>query len=313
MSKAIKWITAALIGWLFSAACQAQQLPQNLLPLWAGGPPDCVEAIETELVQDNRIGRRLAKVKIPGLEVHLPPDSIATGTGVIICPGGGYTILAWDWEGTDIANWYNQQGIAAFILQYRLPHWMSSECRSTVALADAQRAIRLVRSKASEYKIDPAKIGIMGFSAGGHLASTAGTHFDKGIKDSKDAVDRVSCRPDFMVLMYPVVTMDTTFAHRGSRTNLIGENPSKESEIYYSNEKQITPETPPTILIHADDDKSVVPENSVNFYLNLRKNGVPAAMHIFTTGGHGFSLAKGKGPAEIWPQLVLDWLKEQGF
>ncbi|MEZ4774470.1 MAG: alpha/beta hydrolase [Bacteroidia bacterium] len=308
-----KLLLAAFLVCLFSMNASAQEIPKNLLPLWKESPPDCVEAIETELVKDDRIGRRLSKVKIPGLDVFLPPDSIATGTGVIICPGGGYTILAWDWEGTDIAKWYNAQGIAAFILQYRLPHWMGEECRSTAALQDAQRAIRLVRSKAGEWKLNPDKIGIMGFSAGGHLASTAGTHFDRGIRDSKDPVDRVSCRPDFMVLMYPVITMDTSYAHMGSRKNLIGEDPSEKIADYFSNEKQITPETPPTILIHANDDKSVVPENSVNFYLNLRKNGVPAAMHIFTTGGHGFSLAKGKGPAEKWPGLVLDWMQELGF
>lgn len=289
------------------------QIPLKLIPLWEDGPPACNEEMTLEVKMDDRIGRRIGKVQNPGIQAFPAPAKTATGTAVVICPGGGYTIQAWDWEGTKIAKWFNDQGISAFVLQYRLPHWMSDDCHDKAALADAQRAIRLVRSKAKEYQINPDKIGIMGFSAGGHLASTAGTRFTRGNPQSDDPVERESCRPDFMILMYPVVTMDPAWAHMGSRKNLIGENPPESAVLHFSNEKQITSETPPTILIHANDDKSVVPENSIHFYLNLRKQGVPAAMHIFETGGHGFSFAEGLGAVEKWPGLVLDWMKGQGF
>lgn len=269
---------------------------------------------ENELVEEAKVGDdgklRLSKVHEPILDVYLP-DS-ANGTAVVICPGGGYTILAWDWEGTKMAKWYNSMGITAFVLKYRLPHWETEECRSEVALMDAQRAMRLVRSKADAYQIDTDKVGIMGFSAGGHLASTLATHFDLGDEDAPLLVERQSCRPDFAILMYPVVSFDPEIAHMGSRRNLLGKETSAEEELYYSNEKQVTAETPPTILIHADNDKSVVPENSVAFYLALRKYGIPAALHIFTLGGHGFSFAEGKGAVEMWPKVCEAWLKERG-
>lgn len=296
---------------IFSFA-SAQERP--LLPLWEGEAPVCPNNLEVEKKYDERIGYRLSKVGTPGLDVYLPPDSLANGTGVIICPGGGYTILAWNWEGTEMAKWFNSFGVAAFVLQYRLPHWEErDECTDKIALEDAQRALRLVRHRADEWKLNPDKIGIMGFSAGGHLASTAGTHYDTGNTQAADPIEQQSSRPDFMILMYPVVSMEDGVAHKGSKRNLIGDNPSAEMIHRYSNEQQVTEDTPPTLLIHADDDKGVIPENSVHFYLALRKHKVPAAMHIFSGGGHGFSFAKDKGITSAWPDLCLGWMNEMGW
>lgn len=296
-----------LLPFLFALANAWTQ--NQTLKLYPEGIP-----CENELAEEAKVGDdnilRISKVHEPSLDVYLP-DS-ANGTSVIICPGGGYTILAWDWEGSNIAKWFNERGITAFVLKYRLPHWETEECRSEVALMDAQRAMRLVRSKAEEMVLDPDKVGIMGFSAGGHLASTLATHFDSGDQDAPLVVERFGCRPNFAILMYPVVSFDPEIAHMGSRNNLLGKETSALEEQYYSNEKQVTAQTPPTLLIHADNDKSVVPENSVAFYLALRKYGVPAALHIFTQGGHGFSFGEGKGAVEMWPQVCEAWLKERG-
>ena len=247
------------------------------------------------------------------MELYLPTGSHATGTGVIVCPGGGYTILAWDKEGTRIAEWLNSIGVAAFVLKYRLPHWESEDCRDKVALLDAQRAIRLVRSKAEEWQLEPDRIGIMGFSAGGHLASTVSTHFDYGNPNASNPVDRFSCRPDFSILMYPVVTMDTVYGHTGSRRNLIGENADDQAIQHFSNAQQITAETPPALLIHADDDRGVLAENSVEYYLGLRKFGIPAALHIYEDGGHGFGLAEDYGSVSGWPKVAEEWMGQRGY
>ncbi|MEM7659320.1 MAG: alpha/beta hydrolase [Bacteroidota bacterium] len=287
---------------------------QEMIPLWDGSPPLCPNDLTEESKLDPRIGRRIAKVQTPTLEAYFPRPGRANGASVIICPGGGYTILAYDWEGVDMAKWFNSMGVTAFVLKYRLPRYEEAdECAEGIALADAQRAMRLVRSRTEEWNLDPERIGIMGFSAGGHLASTTGTHFDAGDKNATEAIEQQSSRPDFMILMYPVVSMDTSIAHMGSRRNLISKTPNPEKERLYSNEAQVTADTPPTLLIHADNDKGVVPENSVYFYLALRKAGVPAAMHIFATGGHGFSFGEGKGSVENWPDLCEGWLEDRGL
>ncbi len=299
---------------LFLSSLSYVLLAQDMvLPLFPEGIP-CVSENEMQVKENNNGSqRRISQVQNPELAVYLPAKSVANGTSVVICPGGGYTLLAWDWEGSWMAKWFNEMGVAAFVLKSRLPRWELEECKDKVALMDAQRAMRLVRSKATEWRLDPERIGIMGFSAGGHLASTASTHFDAGDAQASLAVDRFSSRPDFSILMYPVVSMDTTIAHMGSRRNLIGTNPSAEMEEYYSNEKQITAETPPALLIHADNDRSVIPENSVAYYLGLRKHGIPAALHIFESGGHGFSFAEGRGDVEGWPSVAKDWLAGRGL
>lgn len=279
----------------------------EIIPLYPEGIP-CENELEME-TKLRDIGAAISKVHEPELWVYPALEREATGTSVVICPGGGYTILAWDWEGIRMAEWYNSIGITAFVLKYRLPHWENEECRSKVALMDAQRAMRIVRHRAGDWNLKADQVGVMGFSAGGHLASTLSTHFDKGNAQAELEVERMSCRPDFAILMYPVITMDTLFTHKGSRKNLIGPTPTAGMESNYSNEAQVTEETPPTMLIHANDDKGVVPENSVSYYLALRQHGVPAALHIFESGGHGFSFGIGKGAVEKWRELCEEWMR----
>ncbi len=280
-----------------------------VLPLWPEGIP-CQNTLQTS-IEEGAGGRRIKSVNEPLIAAYLPSASKANGTGVVICPGGGYYLLAWDKEGEKIAKWFNSIGVAAFVLQYRLPYWEAEDCRSQVALLDAQRAIRLVRSKAKEWQLSPNRIGVMGFSAGGHLASTVSTHFDMGEPSAREALDRVSCRPDFSILMYPVISMDSAITHAGSKRNLLGEEPNEDDLIFFSNEKQVTAATPPTLLIHADNDGGVVAENSVQYYTALRQEGIPAALHIYEKGGHGFGLGEGKGAVSGWPNACEGWLRDR--
>ena len=250
-------------------------------------------------------------METPLVEVRLPARGNSTGQAVIVCPGGAYGGLAYDWEGTDIAGWLNSRGIAAIILSYRLPaDGDVAHQKWLCPLLDAQRAIRLTRANAADWAINPGKVGIMGFSAGGHLASTAGTHFDGGKPDATDPVDRFSSRPDFMILVYPVITMMES-THACSRKNLLGETPSDDLVQRYSNELQVTGETPPTFLVHAGDDGAVPVKNSLLFYGALVAHQVPAELHVYPQGGHGFSLALNKGRLRDWTQLCARWLAEQ--
>lgn len=242
------------------------------------------------------------------LWLYSAPAEKANGTAVVVCPGGGYGGLATAHEGDEIAKWWNERGVSAYVLKYRL-----SPYRHPVPMLDVQRAIRLVRSKAAEWKIDPAKIGVMGFSAGGHLASTAATHFDAGKPDAKDPVEQVSCRPDFAVLCYPVIAMSTEYTHGGSKRNLLGENPDPELVKFVSNELQVTKETPPTFIFQTNDDKAVPAENSVLFYLACRKAGVPAEMHIYEPGRHGVGLAASDPVLSNWPDRLAAWLQYRGL
>ncbi len=283
-----------------------------VLPLYPEGIP-CANELREESWEVGNTGRRIQKVNEPTLATYLTNDKSGLAPGVVICPGGGYTVLAYDWEGTRMAEWFNSLGVNAFVLKYRLPRWESVECRSKVALLDAQRAMRLVRMNASDWKTDPERVGVMGFSAGGHLASTLSTHFDGGDQNSAEKVNTYGCRPDFSILMYPVISMDTAFGHTGSRRNLIGTDADSEMELYFSNEKQVSAETPPTILIHASDDRGVVPENSIAYYRALLKNNVSAALHIYEGGGHGFSFAEGLGSVADWPKTCKTWMKNQGL
>ncbi len=284
----------------------------KVISLYPEGIP-CENDLQMEVREVRNTGRRIMKVHNPELAVYLPAPGKANGSSVVICPGGGYTVLAWDWEGTWMAEWFADMGVTAFVLKYRLPHWESESCHDKVALMDAQRALRTVRMKASEYSLDKDRVGVMGFSAGGHLASSISTHFDDGNRESNLPVEHFSCRPDFSILMYPVISMDTSFTHMGSRRNLIGENPSEEMVGYYSNEKQISAETPPTILIHASDDRAVPVENSIAYYESLLKFDVPASLLVYESGGHGFSFAKGKGAVAGWPDACKSWLEDQGI
>lgn len=242
----------------------------------------------------------------PTITIHPAPADKATGAAVVVCPGGGYAHIAIGHEGTDIARWLNSLGITAVVLDYR----MSTRGYSHPApLQDAQRAVRTVRARAAELHLNPNAIGIMGFSAGGHLASTAGTHFDAGDPKAADPIDRASCRPDFMILCYPVIAFGEPFTHKGSQKNLIGDDASPELVRSLSNEKQVTKDTPPTFLFHTDEDTGVPTENSIAFYLALRKAHVPAELHIYHTGPHGVGLATSIPGTSEWPKACENWLR----
>ncbi|HYO81309.1 MAG TPA: alpha/beta hydrolase [Bryobacteraceae bacterium] len=245
----------------------------------------------------------------PSLTRYLADPAKATGTAVIVCPGGGYGALAMNHEGQEIAEYLNNLGVSAFVLKYRL----GPRYRHPAPLNDAQRAMRTVRSRASEFRIRPDRIGIWGFSAGGHLASTVATHFDAGNANASDVVDKASSRPDFAILAYPVISLSTEYVHKGSRRNLLGETPDEKLLEFLSNEKRVTPRTPPTFLFHTDEDSGVPPENSVLFYLALRKAGVPAELHIYERGKHGVGLAPSDPVLASWAQRLSDWLRIHGW
>ncbi len=263
------------------------------------------EPEETPLWTDRApIGNGQFEAPAGRITVHRPAPAAANGAAVVICPGGGYGGLVVGAEGHGIAKWLNTHGIAGLVLEYRLP-----KGRSFVPLLDAQRAIRMTRANAQHWGIDPSRIGIIGFSAGGHLAATAGTHFDAGDPNAADPIDRFASRPDFVLLVYPVVTMDTA-AHGGSRTNLLGHNPKQGLIDLFSNEKQVTARTPPMFLAHAQDDKMVTPDNSRNLYEALRAHNVPAGYLKLPSGGHG--LNGYQGPMwDAWQAESLAWLAEQ--
>lgn len=276
------------------AAVQAQQAPQPRVELlWPQGAPGAAGNEDADL---------------PTLTIYLPSDK-ATGTGVVVCPGGGYGHLAIDHEGAEIARWLNSLGVAAFVLKYRI----APRYHHPAPLQDAQRALRLVRLRAKDFGVAQDRIGIWGFSAGGHLASTAGTHFDAGDANASDPINRMSSRPDFLILAYPVITLTEPYVHRGSLKNLLGADPDPKLVENLSNEKQVTAETPPTFLFHTDSDKGVPAENSVLFYLALRRAGVPAEMHIYERGPHGVGLAPKDPVLSSWAKRLEDWLRARGL
>ncbi|MAN85442.1 MAG: esterase [Algoriphagus sp.] len=284
-------------------------LAQNyIISLWKGNPPLQITSGSQEVsIQEGIL--RISNVQIPSIEVYLPTKQIATGQAVVIFPGGGYGILAYDWEGTDFAKWLNSQGIAGIVVKYRLPISQSLINPKEVPLLDAQRALRLVRHHAEIWNIDPEKVGVMGFSAGGHLASTLSTQFSYELERTKDKIDNISARPDFSILVYPVITFQDQYTHGGSRKNLLGEKPSQELIDRFSNEKNVNANTPPTFLVHAQDDLAVPVENSILYYQALRANEVSASLHLYPSGGHGFAFGMGKGTVENWRLVLLDWIK----
>ena len=293
---------------LFSMIMISATMAQNqVLPLWEGDPPNYRDTGE-ETIIENRDILVVSNVQKPEIAVYLPAKRNATGEAVVICPGGGYHVLAYDWEGIDIASWLNSKGIAAIVLTYRLPDASCNIVPYKSPLMDAQRALRTVRANAEKWNVDPAKIGVMGFSAGGHLASTLSTHFDAGDPASKDPVEQVSCRPDFSILMYPVISFSDEITHAGSKQNLLGENPDPKLVEYFSNELQVTEDTPPAILIHSADDDAVPVENSIAYFNAIMKYSDLSELHIYPYGGHGYSLAIGKGHLSTWPDRVIDWI-----
>ena len=271
------------------------------LKVWPDGAPSHNGMNEPEEVFE---GGRVRNVSEAELYVYLPERNNNTGAAVVICPGGGYWIEAIEHEGYAMAEWLKDNGIAGIVLKYRLPYG-----HHEIPSGDARQAIRIVRHKASEWGINPSKIGIAGSSAGGHLAATAGTRFDKVSTSAGTPYNVVSSRPDFMLLLYPVITFREEFGHMGSRKNLIGEGNNWKLVEKYSNELHVTPETPPTFLVLADDDSSVSPRNSVEFYLALKENKVPSEMHIYAHGGHGFGMNNKNLPVDEWPHLFYNWLQ----
>jgi acetyl esterase/lipase len=263
-------------------------------PLYPNGPP-------------NKMGNEDADN--PTLTIYLADKDIATGAAVAIFPGGGYTHVAMDHEGHQVAQWLNTFGVSAIIVKYRHgPRYLHP-----TPLNDAKRAIRTVRFRAPEWNIDPHRIGVLGFSAGGHLASTAGTHFDYGDSLSTDPVEAISSRPDFMILIYPVISMNSEFTHQGSKKNLLGENSDPQLVESLSTDLAVTPETPPTFMVHSFHDQAVPAENSVRFYLAMRKAGVPVELHLFEKGGHGYGLGSGDNAPSDWPELCRKWLEFRGI
>lgn len=262
-------------------------------PLWPDGAPGAAGTADED---------------IPTLTPYVVPAARATGSAVIVAPGGGYLHLSMEKEGSDIARWLNSLGVTAFVLKYRL----GPKYHHPIELGDAQRAIRTVRVKAAEYHVMGDRIGMMGFSAGGHLASSAGTHFDTGNASATDPIERQSSRPDFLVLCYPVITFGQ-YAHVGSKRALLGDNPDPKLVELLSNELQVTAQTPPTFLFHTTDDNGVPVENSVLFYMALRKAGVPAEMHLYQHGPHGVGLATTDEALSSWPARLADWLRVRGF
>jgi acetyl esterase/lipase len=269
------------------------QEPQTML-LWPGGAPGA-------LGQDDR--------DKPAMTVYMPPNTTGPMAAVIIAPGGGYARLSMNNEGRAPANYLNTLGVAAFVLRYRL----GPQYHHPIELGDAQRAIRTVRARAAEWHIAPDRIGMMGFSAGGHLASSASTHFDTGNPHASDPIDRVSSRPDFAILGYPVISFVEPWTHQGSKTNLLGENPDPALARSLSSETQVTAATPPAFIYHTSADATVPVENAVAYFLALRKAGVPAEMHVFKNGPHGTGLAQQDPALAEWPRLLANWLRVGGF
>src|SRR5690554_6527546 len=299
------------IVWIIFMACSIPAMAQFdpvTLPLYETVPNWKSSDEKEEVVADDIALVR--KVQEPNIQVFLPSKRNATRQAVVICPGGGYAVLAYDWEGTDIAKWLNSQGIAAIVLKYRLPSPVSQVSPHDVPLMDAQRAMRMVRQHAEEWNIDPQQIGIMGFSAGGHLASTLGTHYDAGDAGAKDPIETFSSRPDFMILGYPVISLKEHVAHIGSRNNLLGKSPSDELVSRFSNELQVTEDTPPTFIFHSQDDTGVPVQHSLLFYQALLESNVAVEMHLYPKGGHGYSLGiNAEGTFRGWTDSCIQWLK----
>ncbi|MEC7264833.1 MAG: alpha/beta hydrolase [Bacteroidota bacterium] len=281
----------------------------TIIPLWGDAIPNQLKSTEKER-RVNTDYSAIFNVQNPTIEGYLPSKRSATGQAVLIFPGGSYNELVFGWEGLDAAKALSAKGIAAFVVKYRLPVSKSLIDRQNVPLQDAQRAIRLVRGKAKEFGIDPNKIGIMGFSAGGHAASTLGTHFQEQVYVPKDEWDTVSARPTFMALIYPVITMTKPLTHLGSRTALLGETNDENLVHRFSNELNVTKDTPPAFLIHSVDDDIVPVENTLLFFNALKNNGVPVEMHIYPYGGHGYAIGRKDEHLKWWLDDFVRWLND---
>ena len=301
----MKYLTGLLIMMTFGM----HAISQTVISLYRDSIPNSKEVVDEEKTDTATNGiLRISKVSRPTLTVYFPLKEKATGAAVIICPGGGYRILASSHEGHDVAKRFNEMGVAAFVLKYRLPDEQTMINKEIGPLQDAQRAIQFVRENAKKWRIDENKIGIMGFSAGGHLASTAGTHFQKAYIENPG---KINLRPDFLILVYPVISFDDSIGHTGSRDNLLGKDASSEKINLYSNQTQVTRNTPPTFLVHAKDDPVKV-QNSLVFAEALAKNNVPYRIYLYEKGGHGYGMNNPTSDVK-WMDLVEQWMKEKDW
>ncbi|MFC2112434.1 alpha/beta hydrolase [Bacteroidota bacterium] len=277
------------------------------LKVWPGNIPGSIDNatyIENSEQRDNS-NNWITNVSDPAIDVYLATGEEATGVAIVICPGGAYSGLAVGHEGRDVAEWLIEQGITGVVLKYRLPSDEIMEDKSIGPLQDVQEAVRIVRRNAAKWNLDTQRIGVMGFSAGGHLASTASTHFNDMVYDS----DEISARPDFSILVYPVILMDDEITHMGSRNNLLGTQPTPEQVVRFSNDTRVGPETPPAFVVHSMDDGAVSPENSIRYVQSLKKYNIPAELHLYEGGGHGYGLGRGSGTETHWPDACINWLK----
>jgi len=282
----------------------------KVIDIWNGKVPGSIPNSNYKQIIDSAYWIKIRFVANPSIQVYPAPADKNTGTAVVVCPGGGYYGLSFVGEGTQVAKWLNSIGISAIVLHYRLPDDAIMKNKSIAPLQDGQEAIRMVRRHAGEWGIDPHKIGIMGFSAGGHLASTVSTHFDEKVYKP---VDSTSARPDFSLLIYPVISMDSAITHGGSRENLIGKHPSPEMVKHFSNALQVTAKTPPAFMIHSIDDGTVPVENSIEYALAMKKQNVPCELHIYERGGHGYGLGFSKNTESTWTKACENWLTARGF
>jgi acetyl esterase/lipase len=285
-----------------------QTSAQEFIPLW---PEKKMPNTKGLAVKDSIANERIYKVGTPGMYAFFPSAQENKGAAVIICPGGGYERLAYIISGWQLAKWFNTMGISAFVLNYRLPNSPDLKERHLGPLQDAQRAMRLIRAHANKWGIKRDKVGILGTSAGGHLAATLGTHLTD-VSAIGDSLNKVTFRPDFMILISPVINLGP-YAHAGSRKNLLGPNPAAELLKKYSLEQQVSAATPPAFLVHAANDKSVSPRNSLLFYQALLEKNIPASLHIYPQGGHAIALRNNPGSTETWTELCERWLIETGF
>jgi acetyl esterase/lipase len=301
-----------LIGCVFAISNLVTNGQIDTIKVWSGGIPSSIfNAGYKEAIITPWGDPIFEKVTDPEIYVFLPPAEKATGTAVLICPGGGYGVVCTEHEGVAIAKWLNESGIVGIVLKYRLPSDKIMKDKSIGPLQDVQEAMRIIRRNAAKWNVDAEKVGVMGFSAGGHLASTLSTHFDEIVYK---LTDTVSARPDFSILIYPVVSMQIPTTHLGSREALLGINPDSAQIIRFSNELQITSNTPPAFLVHASDDGSVPVQNSIGYYQNLVKFEIPAEMHIYEKGDHGFGLGQNSnGTASEWPAASIKWLNSNGW
>jgi acetyl esterase/lipase len=285
-------------------------LSQTVMPLYPDSIPNSKPAPDKEHSEINKDGVLIiSKISRPNLTLFLPAREKVNGTAVIICPGGGYWVEAAGHEGADVARKFTEMGVTAVVLKYRIPDDSTMVDRSIGPLQDAQQAIKTVREHATEWHLDPSRIGIMGFSAGGHLASTAGTHFTNAVIPN---ANHCSLRPDFMLLIYPVISCQANIAHQGSCEQILGKHPTQDQIDYFSNELQVTDETPPAFMVQSSDDPGVNPDNSILFYQALLKHHVPAELHLYEKGGHGYGLFV-KDNHELWMERCRNWLDTNGW